>query len=69
MRTLCTLRADLSALRGSLKPKRGPHGKYYDAEIRIAIKFGGTQLQARFQWEEDVRISPLESRKMLIVKL
>jgi len=54
IRTLCTLTADLSGLRASLQALDGPKGKYYQFVFKVAIKFGGTQLQARIQWEEDV---------------
>jgi hypothetical protein len=54
IRTLCTLTADFSGLRPSLRPLDGPRSKYYQFDFKIAIRFGGTQLQARIQWEEDV---------------
>ena len=56
-RTLCLLEADLSILQSSLKLKEGPKEKYYEVNYSIAIRFGGTQLQARLQWNEGVRMT------------
>ncbi|KIM25135.1 hypothetical protein M408DRAFT_26535 [Serendipita vermifera MAFF 305830] len=52
LRSLCTLKADLSGLKGSFKRKVGPGGEYYRVDFRVAVRFGGTQLQARLQWDE-----------------
>ena len=56
VRTLCTLRADLSRLRGSLKRLTGPNGQYYRVDFEVVVRFGGTQLQATIQWKEGVRV-------------
>jgi hypothetical protein len=56
VRTLCTLRADLSGLRGSLKRLMGPDAPYYRVDHEVVVRFGGTQLQATIQWKEGVRI-------------
>jgi hypothetical protein len=56
IQTLCTLKADLSGLRGSLKQLEGPAGTYYKVSVEVVIKFGGTQLQATMQWKEGVRM-------------
>jgi hypothetical protein len=56
MRTLCTLNADLSGLRGSLKRLMGSEGPYYRVDYEVVVRFGGTQLQATIQWKEGVRI-------------
>jgi len=55
MRTLCTLKADLSGLRGSLNRLMGPKGPYYQIVYEVVVRFGGTQLQATIQWKEGVR--------------
>ncbi|KIM25133.1 hypothetical protein M408DRAFT_331419 [Serendipita vermifera MAFF 305830] len=52
LRRLCILKADLSGLKNSLKFEIGPKGEYYRVNFRVAIRFGGTQLQARLQWDE-----------------
>lgn len=54
VRTLCTLKADISSLRKSLKSDIGPKGEYYKVKFAIAVRFGGTQLQAMLQWNEGV---------------
>jgi hypothetical protein len=56
MKTLCTLKADLSGLRGSLKQEGGSGKTYYQVDFDIAVKFGGTQLQATIQWKEGVSV-------------
>lgn len=54
MRLRCTLKADLSALAPSLRPKRGKHGgMYYQAEFQVCVFFGGTQLRAKLQWKHN----------------
>jgi hypothetical protein len=55
MRTLCTMTADLTGLRGSLRRQAGPSGVYYKVDFEVAVRFGGTQLQATIQWKEGVR--------------
>ncbi|KIM20879.1 hypothetical protein M408DRAFT_333772 [Serendipita vermifera MAFF 305830] len=52
VRTLCTLKAELSALRSSLKEKGPSYRRYCEVEFDIVVRFGGTQLQARMQWKE-----------------
>jgi len=37
-----------------VQPKWGPNGYYYEEDMDIAVRFGGTQLQARVQWKEGV---------------
>ena len=55
MRRICTLKADLSSLKGSLKVQKGPKGQdFWRVEHSVAILFGGTQLRARLQWYEGV---------------
>jgi len=56
MGNLCTLKADLSGLRGSLRCKTGPSDLYYQVEFEVVVRLGGTQLQATVQWKEGVRI-------------
>ncbi|KIM25124.1 hypothetical protein M408DRAFT_26524 [Serendipita vermifera MAFF 305830] len=53
MRHLCDLKADMSGLQGSLQPLHGSLGPYYKVAITVAIRLGGTKLQARLQWEEN----------------
>ncbi|KIM20881.1 hypothetical protein M408DRAFT_118947 [Serendipita vermifera MAFF 305830] len=53
MRRLCRLKADMSSLRGSLQPCCGLLGPYYEVHYTKSIRFGGTKLQARLQWEEN----------------
>lgn len=55
MRHVCDLRADLSQLKDSLVKHTGPDGvEYWKVEYSVLIMFGGTQLQARLQWEDGV---------------
>lgn len=57
MTTLCTIHADLSGLYPFLQRRPGKHGVvYWRVEYDILIEFGGTQLKARLQWKEGVRI-------------
>jgi hypothetical protein len=53
-RTLCTLTADLSRLRGSLRRQQGLINAYYEVAYEVVVKFGGTQLQATIHWMEGV---------------
>ena len=57
IRPLCTLHADLSMLQKSLKEKGTFHKRYCEVEYEVAVRFGGTQLQARLEWEEKVGVS------------
>ncbi|KIM25119.1 hypothetical protein M408DRAFT_223687 [Serendipita vermifera MAFF 305830] len=53
IRTLCSLKADLTALRYSLKEKGPAYKRYCEVCFSVVVRFGGTQLQARMQWEEN----------------
>lgn len=56
MRTVCTLRADLTGLRPSLRSQRGPKGEeFYRVDFVISVMLGGTSLKARLTWNEGVR--------------
>lgn len=52
LRELCTIKANLSGIQNSLQRKVGPKGVYYRVDFDVVVRFGGTQLQARLQWEE-----------------
>ncbi|KIM20880.1 hypothetical protein M408DRAFT_30015 [Serendipita vermifera MAFF 305830] len=53
IRHLCSLKADMSNLQGSLQPHKGPQGPYYRADYTVSIRLGGTKLEARLQWKEN----------------
>lgn len=57
MTTLCTIHADLSGLYPFLKRRAGKQGGvYWRVEYDILVEFGATQLKARLQWKEGVRL-------------
>ena len=69
MKPLCTLKADLSAVAPSLKPKMGSHGKkYYEALVTVHVFFGGTQLRAELRWEENVS-RPMDPKPITLMIL
>ncbi|KAF8751777.1 ATP binding [Rhizoctonia solani] len=51
---ICEVEADLSGMRQALKRKTGPDGEYYRLDYTIALQFGGTEIQAFLEWEQDV---------------
>ncbi|KIM25122.1 hypothetical protein M408DRAFT_223772 [Serendipita vermifera MAFF 305830] len=53
IRSLCKLKANLLALRSSLKEKGPPYRRYCELNFEVVVRFGGTQLQARVQWKEN----------------
>ncbi|KIM25121.1 hypothetical protein M408DRAFT_26521 [Serendipita vermifera MAFF 305830] len=53
IRHLCSLKADMSNLQGSLQPHKGPQGPYYRVDYTVSIRLGGTKLEARLQWKEN----------------
>lgn len=56
LRRICTLQADLSRLKPSLKSRTGKNGAtYWQVDFQYVISFGVTKLNARLQWEENVR--------------
>jgi len=55
VRTVCTLRADLTGLRSSLRSQRGPKGEeFFRVDFMISVMLGGTSLKARLNWNEGV---------------
>jgi hypothetical protein len=55
-RKQCTIKANMSKLRGRLPFRFGPTGRiYYYLEFEVAIRFGATSPEARILWEDDVR--------------
>ena len=57
-RHVCTLRADLSGLQGSLKVQTGPEGQdFWRVDFKVKVFFGGTALKARLAWCEGVGTS------------
>ncbi|KAG9048625.1 hypothetical protein FS842_000354 [Serendipita sp. 407] len=57
MRHLCTIYADLSRLSSSLRIIKGENKKkYYKISFSVAIRLGGTQLEARLQWHEGKKL-------------
>ncbi|KAG8717707.1 hypothetical protein FRC08_006899 [Ceratobasidium sp. 394] len=50
----CTITADLTNLSGALEPRVGMEGKrYWRLHFDVCIRFGGTELEAYLEWEED----------------
>ncbi|CAE6366755.1 unnamed protein product, partial [Rhizoctonia solani] len=50
---ICEIETDLSGMRQALKRKTGPDGEYYCLDYIIALQFGGTEIQAFLEWEQD----------------
>ncbi|CAE6466496.1 unnamed protein product [Rhizoctonia solani] len=50
---ICEVEADLSGMRQALKRKTGRDGDYYYLDFTMALQFGGTELQAFVEWEQD----------------
>ncbi|KAG8792448.1 hypothetical protein FRC12_006095, partial [Ceratobasidium sp. 428] len=50
---ICQVEADLSGMRQALKKKTGRDGEYYYLDFTMALQFGGTELQAFVEWEQD----------------
>ncbi|CCO34430.1 Heat shock 70 kDa protein 12A [Rhizoctonia solani AG-1 IB] len=50
---ICEVEADLSGMRQALKRKTGRDGEYYYLDFTMALQFGGTELQAFVEWEQD----------------
>jgi hypothetical protein len=51
----CTITADLQKLSGALSMGIGAHGRqYWSLTFDVCIRFGGTELQAYLEWEENV---------------
>jgi len=50
---VCDISADLSSLRGALQRQEGCHGIYWILEFTIGIRFGGTEMEAFIEWEEN----------------
>ncbi|KAF8606754.1 hypothetical protein BDV93DRAFT_468345 [Ceratobasidium sp. AG-I] len=53
---ICQVEADLSGMRQALKKKTGRDGDYYYLDFTMALQFGGTELQAFVEWEQDGEI-------------
>jgi len=45
---------NLSGLKGLLEKKVGANGYYWSLVFDIGIRFGGTELEAFIEWEEEV---------------
>jgi hypothetical protein len=54
---ICEVEADLSGMRQALKKKTGRDGDYWYLDFTMALQFGGTELQAFVEWEQDVSAS------------
>jgi hypothetical protein len=53
----CTIAADLKNLSGALEPRIGAHGSmYWRLYFDVCIRFGGTELEAYLEWEENVSL-------------
>jgi len=50
---VCVVRADLSGMKGKMVPADGVFGKYWLMNVKVALRFGGTELSASILWEED----------------
>jgi hypothetical protein len=58
--TLCTVRADLSPLKGSAQPQTGKNGNtYWKIVFTVEIHFGLTEFRARIKWVDNVRLALL----------
>ncbi|KAG8849001.1 hypothetical protein FRC20_002402 [Serendipita sp. 405] len=54
MRKFCSLKADLSRLRSSLREQRGENGqRYWRVQYHVVLTFGRSNLQARLRWDEN----------------
>jgi hypothetical protein len=52
---VCTLKADLSGLRASIRSSKGPKGEeFWRVDFVISVMLGGTSLKARLIWTEGV---------------
>ncbi|QRV77747.1 heat shock protein 70 kDa 12A [Ceratobasidium sp. AG-Ba] len=50
----CTIKANLTKLSGALKHRIGVHGStYWQLDFDICMRFGGPELEAYMEWEED----------------
>jgi len=57
-RHVCTIMADLSGLRSSLKVQKGREGQdFWRVSFNINVRFGGTAIKAKMTWNEGVSIS------------
>ena len=48
------MQADLSGKAGLLRKACGVKGNYWILEITVGIRFGGTELEAFVEWNEEV---------------
>ncbi|KAG9075145.1 hypothetical protein FRC06_010248 [Ceratobasidium sp. 370] len=62
---ICSITADLSGMRGSLKKQRGEHGTYYKLEFQLCLEFGGVELKAFLEWNEK-KITKRSDAKILV---
>jgi hypothetical protein len=51
---ICQVQADLSGMHAALVKSTGPDGDYYDLSYSVALRFGGTELLAFVEWEQNV---------------
>lgn len=51
---ICSVRANLSGLRGRLTKKGGLNGAYWELSYVIGLRFGRTALEAFIEWDEEV---------------
>ncbi|KAF8593088.1 hypothetical protein BDV93DRAFT_590102 [Ceratobasidium sp. AG-I] len=50
---VCELSANLMSMRGALESQQGLYGVCWRLKFVIGIRFGGTELEAFIEWEED----------------
>ncbi|KDQ12540.1 hypothetical protein BOTBODRAFT_146727 [Botryobasidium botryosum FD-172 SS1] len=50
---VCIVRADLSGMKGKMTSANGMFGEYWKMEVKVALRFGGTELSASILWEEN----------------
>ena len=56
LRSLCTIKADLSNLWPALTPYIGLQGQdYWRVDYKVVIRLDGLRIQAKLQWYEGVR--------------
>ncbi|KEP54004.1 heat shock 70 kDa protein 12A [Rhizoctonia solani 123E] len=58
---VCLITADLRSLAGALEAKIGPRGTYWGLLFWVCVRFGGTEISAYLEWEEDgeTRFGPI----------
>lgn len=54
-RKVCVIKGDMRNLEGTLKKKEGLFDDpYWAVELDVCMRFGGTELKAYLEWEDNV---------------